>query len=205
MILHQKISLPTITGTILKERAICTNPHLYQKMCTDEKEAMRWLRHQLYSCNLVRNTGIDLEYLFVPVNLENRHWILMVFNIPNRKYYTLDPYKSYSPQIHKKDIERLAENIRQEFELGLLKFGQTANFLKDFDLKETLPKQYKTDSINCGVYVCLYMIILSLKLEAQRIFLNKLPKHIDECRALLLAWILKGEIFVPDDQVSSRR
>jgi len=52
----------------------------------------------------------------------------------------------------------------------------------------TLPTQHSADSENCGVFVCMMMLIFLKKR-----FTNKL--NTNKCRAMLAFWILTGELY----------
>jgi hypothetical protein len=207
MIQNQKIILPNTTGKIIKDNILCMNSHLYQKWIYDKDVSMQWLRQQLYEHDLLTDTGLHLDLLMLPYNKDNSHWILTFFDLTKKKFYVLDPFKGSGgkePDI--REAQELAFKIEQDFALELPGLQKGQNLMKNYQLITELPIQHPRDSCNCGVYICLYMIILSLKTDVHQIFFNYIRhKTIDECRALLLAWIIKGEIFLLDDQVSSRR
>jgi hypothetical protein len=99
--------------------------------------------------------------------------------------------------------EYVASCIWNEFGLDLPEFRSDT-----FDYLADLPSQSSSDSINCGVYVCYFMVFLMLNQDGRIFFKDNLPASIDQCRLLLMAWILRGEIFfveplyAEDDQVS---
>ena len=195
MIDHNKMVLPNHIKATPSKTTICLNTFFYPKLKEDQNEALHWLQIILERKDLLTHSGdLLLEELLIPINFENQHWILVTIDVKHGCYFAINPYCPEDPT---------------EFELSIASFITDA-LLRRFQLKppqfthrspnniQYLPIQLPNDTINCGVYVSMYMIIYSFGTFNQPYIGNLLiPPTIDECRVLMTAWMLKGEIFFP--------
>ena len=134
-----------------------------------------------------------LEEPLVPINLNNQHWILVAIDVKHCCYFAINPYRPEHPT---------------EFELPIASFI-TDTLLREFNLQTTqfihrspnnihhLLIQLPHDTINCGVFVSMYLITYAFGFFQQPFIGNLIPKSSDECRVLMMFWFLKGEIFFP--------
>ncbi|XP_074355991.1 ubiquitin-like-specific protease ESD4 [Apium graveolens] len=101
--------------------------------------------------------GVDppinqVDYIFVPANVNNNHWILMVFSVKEWGMMILDPM-NYNAKYPKE------EECVVGFVGSMLRYvGKNRNVPEEEPLVhvwDAMPKQY--NYLDCGVYVCKYM------------------------------------------------
>ena len=132
---------------------------------------------------------MNLMMPLIPINLSNTHWILIHFDLKNSTFFPINPYHPQNPSIYEIQIAgEMALKISQQY-------GLQEPVLRSPDYCHCLPVQHPSDSINCGVYVCLYMVIHVFGSFSKKNVGNLLPATIDQCRFLILSWMLRGEIF----------
>ena len=106
-----------------------------------------------------------------------------------REREPVNPYHPTAPTDQEQQLGyRIAVAIADEF-------GLRKPVLRSPDYCHRLPAQKPSDYINCGVYVCLYMVIYAFGSLSKHYVGDLLPNTIGKCRLLVLAWILRGEIF----------
>ena len=135
-----------------------------------------------------------LEELLVPINLNNQHWILVTIDVKHCCYFAINPYRPEHPTEYELSIASFITDALS-LELNL----QTTQFIhRSPNNVYHLPILLPHDTINCGVYVSIGLIVYAFGFFLQPFIGNLLiPKSIDECRVLMIAWFLKGEIVFP--------
>ena len=116
----------------------------------------------------------------------------MTINVKQICYYAINPYNPLLPTTFELSIASfITEALSRKFNLQVQKFtDRSPNNLHN------LPIQLSSDTINCGVYVSMYLAICALGTFQQPYIGNLLvPKMIDECRVMITTWFLKGETF----------
>ena len=188
---NQKMKIPKGCDIELPSTTIVLNTHFFTKFEIDQKEALLWLRGNFNRHDLLFDHGLLAESLIVPINLSNTHWILGVISLKENYYTAINPFQPKQPSDEElQKIHAIADAIKNEFGLASFKRGLPC-FLS------RLPIQHKKDSINCGVYVSMYMVIYAFGLNSHYFIGELLPSNIEQCRFLLLSWLLKGEVFFP--------
>jgi hypothetical protein len=192
LILDQKrVQLPAHTNMQLPKSTVILNTFFYTKFENNKAEALSWLSVHFNQHNLLFEHGCSVEELLLPLNLNNTHWILGIINIKHHCFFTMNPYRPKDPTAEELDKVRvITDELGKEY--GFPEFSVRAP-----DFVQFLPVQHCRDTINCGVYISMYMAIYAFGSSAQTFIGKFLPKPIDECRFLLLAWLLKGEVFFP--------
>ncbi|RMZ98142.1 Sentrin-specific protease [Brachionus plicatilis] len=121
--------------SLLVGKLISSKTHDIKKLCTDLNNTLSYL-------------------LFLPINLNLNHWSLLVFDLENKVIYNLDSI------------------LKPNFELiRTISFNLSNLFIKlkgvnDWKIKTDLeyPKQ-TGNSIDCGVFICLYAKYLAFERE----------------------------------------
>jgi hypothetical protein len=139
---------------------------------------------------LLSNTGLCIDNLYIPVN-KHDHWILVRLDIKNRKYTTIDP-RSPTDSSKYNDAKSIADRIWESFGMELPRFSEGV-----VESVSYLPVQ--RDVINCGVYVCVYLVLMRLLDAGIPIHHFSKSRSIHEWRFLVLSWILKTKIFIPSN------
>ena len=167
----------------------------YTKLGEDQTKALEWLQIILQTKNLLTCSGqLLLKELLVSINLNNQHWILVTIDVKHCCYFAINPYRPEHPTEFDLSIASfITDALSREFNL------QTTQFIhRSPNNVHHLPTQLPHDTINCGVYVSMYLITYAFGSFQQPFIGNLLiPKSIDECRVLMIARFLKGEIFFP--------
>ena len=195
MVDNNKLVLPNHVKATFSKNTIFLGTFFYTKLKEDQTEALEWLQIILQTKNLLTCSGqLLLEELLVPINLNNQHWILVTIDVKHWCYFAINPYRPEHPTEFELSIASfITDALSREFNL------QTTQFIhRSPDNVHHLPIQLPHDTINCGVYVSMYLIMYAFG-SFQHPFIGNLliPKSIDECRVLMIAWFLKGEIFFP--------
>jgi hypothetical protein len=129
------------------------NSFFARKMLDDPADALDWLRHTLYRHDLLFDHALLLEELCVPVNLTNTHWIMVFIDLKHGTLFPINPYHPTAPTDQAQQLGyRIAVAIADEF-------GLRKPVMRSHDYCQRLPAQKPSDYINCGVYVCLYMVL----------------------------------------------
>jgi hypothetical protein len=193
LILDQKrVQLPKLTTMKLPNPTVVLSTYFFPKFQEDRAVALSWITANLNRHNLLFEHGCFAEDLLIPINVSNTHWILGIINLKHFCFFAMNPYRPNDPTAEELDKVRLvADELAKEY--GFPKCN-----IKAPDHVESLPIQHSKDTFNCGVYISMYMTIYAFGSFAQTFIGNFLPTPIDECRFLLLAWLLKGEVFFPD-------
>ena len=170
MVDNDKLVLPSHANATFSKNTISLGTFFYT-------EALEWLQIILQTKNLLTCSGqLLLEKLLVPINLYNQHWILVTIDVKHWCYFAISPYRPEHPT---------------EFELSIASFITDA-LSKEFNLQTTqfihrspnnfhhLPIQLPHDTIYCGVYVSMYLIMYAFG-SFQHPFIGNLliPKSID--------------------------
>ena len=193
MIDNNKIILPEHIDVTLSKTTMCLNTFFFSKLIDDEYEALEWLEISLKRKDLLTHSGhILIEELLIPINLNNQHWILVTIDVKHHCYYAINPYNPLLPTTFELSIASfITEALSRKFNLQVQKFTDRSP-----NNVHNLPIQLPSDTINCGVYVSMYLVIYAFGTFQQPYIGNLLiPKTIDECRVMITAWFLKGEIF----------
>ena len=116
------------------------------------------------------------------------------FDLKHGTFFPINPYHPTDPTDSELTLGfKIASTIADTF-------GLQTPVQRSPDYCHRLPIQKPSDFINCGVYVCLYMVIYSFGSMSKQYVGDLLPRSVGECRLLLLSWILRGEIyFLPPD------
>jgi hypothetical protein len=172
------------------------NTHFYAELCTAPNAALDWFRKMAQRQGLLSNNGMLVEILYIPVNLNNSHWILIRMDFKQRHCSTIDPYAPAKSGEHTRIAKFIANSIWKEFGMELPKFSEGA-----VPYSALLPVQ--RDPYNCGIYVCVYLVLLRLVDAGIPIEDFSSSRSIHEWRFLVFSWILKAEIFIPLNWLSS--
>ena len=194
LLLSKKVLRSTQGGHRLSSTSVCMNSFFAKKLLDEPEDALDWLRHTLYRHDLLFDHALLLEELCVPVNLSNTHWIMIFIDLKHGTFFPINPYHPTDPTDSELTLGfKIASTIADTF-------GLQTPVQRSPDYCHRLPIQKPADFINCGVYVCLYMVIYSFGSMSKQYVGDLLPRSIGECRLLLLSWILRGEIyFLPPD------
>ena len=174
--------------------SIVLSPHFITKFYKggeDKFEALNWLRLQLQRNELLSDHGYFAEDILIPINLNNCHWILGTIDLKHHFYFAINPYRPTKPTQEELEKVRLITDALEE-EFGFLNFH-----IRSPDFAQNLLSQHHKDTSNCGVYVSMYLTIYAFGSNQKRFIGDFLPRSSDQCRFLLLAWLLKGQIFFP--------
>src|SRR5665811_2160402 len=89
------------------------------------------------------------QYLFIPINVDNDHWVMVLVDLANKVMWSLDPLptKSRSAQ--------LAIVARFFCDLALLR-NQVPLQVQSWSRMPMTNIPTQPDGFNCGVYVLLY-------------------------------------------------
>ena len=108
------------------------------------EKVKRWSRH-------VPNGDIfELEKLFIPINIDNMHWILAVIYMQEKRIQIYDSYNS--PGIIY--LNNLIEYLKCEYQDKKNAIGNWKNW-NLVSCQDDTPSQ--TNSYDCGVFVCMYI------------------------------------------------
>lgn len=89
--------------------------------------------------------------LFIPINIDDIHWIASIVDPKNEKIYILDPYGHENPDVS--DKINIWRNWLLDSQSNLVK--------KEFEFVYEVPdiiKQQSNDTENCGIYTIMYLI-----------------------------------------------
>ena len=116
-----------------------------------------WLRASiiLQTKNLLTCSGqLLVEELLVPISLNNQHWILVTIDVKHCCYFAINPYCPEHPTEFELSIASfITDALSREFNL------QTTQFIhRSTNNVHHLPIQLPHGTINCGVYVSMYLI-----------------------------------------------
>ena len=122
-------------------------------MIDEPDDDLDWQNYTLKQKHPVFDHKLLLEELCIPINLTNTHWILIHLDLKNNTCFPINPYHPQNPSI---DEIQTAGEIALKI---LQQYGLQEPELRSPYYCHCLPVQHPSDSINCGVYVCLYMVI----------------------------------------------
>ena len=189
--LNKVQSFSSHVSKIFSPTSVCLSTFFYPKLRVDPKVALSWLTNTLNDQNLLFGKKFDVKEILIPVNLNDSHWILVFLNLNNLTFFAINPYHPNCPDQMESDIAKfIAESVGNEFARPSFKERRPNHIY-------SLPIQEHEDSINCGVYVSLYMVIYSFGSDIDENIAERLPENIDECRMLILGWFLRGLIYFP--------
>ena len=124
---------------------------------------------------------ILFEELLIPINLDNHNWILVTIDVKHHCYYAINPYNPLLPSTFELSIASfITEALSRKLNLQVQKFTDRSP-----NNVHHLPIQLPSDTINCGVYVSMYLVIYAFGTFQQPYIGNLLiiiPNTIDECR-----------------------
>ena len=181
---------------------------------TDSHTAINWLETLLIRHNLYNVNKCTAEEMLFPVNLSYGHWILIYVDYYNRAFYPINPYRPTNPspsEIHiaKHIITEICTSFLGEkpnFTTGDIpeKNGKPTFCLRPPTCIQSLPVQNEGESINCGVYTIMYMLIYSISYRnLPDMYIGAfLPNSFYELWILILSWMLRREIFFPKSNTS---
>ena len=168
---------------------VCLDSFFFPKLQDTPEESLDWLRNLLNCYDLLFPHKCLLEELWIPINLVNQHWILVTVDFVHGTYFAINPIHPNNPTVQEISIaDFIADSIWQEFGFESNRF-----VLRSPNHIHRLPVQF--DGIYCEVYMCMYMVIYAFGSFLNPYIGDLLPKSIDECRFLMLCWLLKGKIF----------
>ena len=191
---NKKVIPPSNSNILYPNTSIVLSPHFLTKFNRDKQdktEALSWLRLQLQRNGLLSDHGCLAEDILIPINLDNCHWILGTIDLKHHCYFALNPYRPTKPSHTELEMVKLI-TVALEEEFGFPNFN-----IRSPDFCQNLCFQHQKDSNNCGVYISMYLTIYAFGSNQKRFIGDFLPKSSDQCRFLLLSWLLKGEIFFP--------
>ena len=156
MIDNNKIILPDSIDVTLSKTTMCLNTFFLSKLIDDEYEAYEWLEISLKRNDFLTHSGhILIEELLLPINLSNQHWILGTIDVKHHCYYAINPYNPLLPTTFELSIASfITEALSRKFNLQVQKFTDRSP-----NNVHNLPIQLPNDTINCGVYVSMYLVI----------------------------------------------
>ena len=116
----------------------------------------------------------------------------MTIDVKHHCYYAINPYNPLLPTTFEFSIASfITEALSRKINLHAQKFTDRSP-----NNVHNLPIQLPSDTINCGVYVSMYLVTYAFDTFQQACIGNLLiPKTIDECRVMITTWFLKGENF----------
>jgi hypothetical protein len=174
--------------------SVVLSPHFITKFFKggeDKFEALNWFRLQLHRNGLLSDHGCFAEDVLIPINLDNCHWILGIIDLKHHCYFAINPYRPTKPSYD--ELEKVRSiTVALEEEFGFSDFQ-----IRSPDFAQNLCSQHHKDTSNCGVYISMYLAIYAFGSTQKRFIGEFLPRSSEQCRFLLLAWLLKGEIFFP--------
>ncbi len=95
----------------------------------------------------------DMDRAFFPMHINNNHWALVLADIQKKKIFWIDSFNSHRLNECTRLIKKYLEAISKEKNL-------------EFNSKEWKTKSLKvhqqSDEFNCGVYILLYEVMLSM-------------------------------------------
>ena len=157
MVGNDKLVLPHHINATFSKNTICLGTFFYRKLQEDQTEALEWLQIILQTKNLVTCSGqLLLEEVRVPINLNNQHWILVTIDVKHCCYFAI--INTYRPE-HPTEFELsipsfITDALSREFNLQTNKFiNRSPNNVHHLSI------QLPHDTINCGVYVSMYLIM----------------------------------------------
>jgi hypothetical protein len=178
-----------------KKNTLIVNSFFVELLEENQETAFNCLVSLMKASHIYDDTRFLVEELLIPINVGNNHWILGLICFRDQTYYVLDPFCPSSPTEHKLEIvQRVILEVKKMF----------TNLLpENLIFTASAPKNVKylpiqRDGYNCGTYISIYMLIYSIQQPNEPFIGRFLPDSIDECRFLMLTWILRGEIFLLD-------
>jgi Ulp1 family protease len=157
----------TSQGSFVKEKILCVSSHFYQHIDRDFKHPENPSKNELDNLQIFKSFGI-----LVPIHEEN-HWFLVLirFNIARTKV-DLQWYDSFvsitkaSELATKYDKQiQVISNYLQRRYLQFLGDAQTSESqLKITNVIGRLNKDQHGDSVECGVWTCMYASYVTLQL-----------------------------------------
>ena len=148
------------------------------------KAVQRWGR---------KSTGpyhiLEGKYLFVPINQEGQHWVLVVGDIPTRTLWFLDPYQwlraSHQTGAKEYYCSVIKEYLEMECRLNDEVIGEIKWVISDSEW-DLLPKQM--DGYSCGLFVLAFIesivdgvpmqfVELDMQRGYRQYVANELDKH----------------------------
>ena len=214
LMLDQKRVRPPI-GKILtvSHKTIIIDTFFYPMLQSERHTAINWLRSLLIRHDLYSTGKCTAEEMLFPINLSYSHWILIYVDFYNRTFYSINPYRPRNPnpaelQIARQIITDICKSFLGEkpnFSNGDIpeKIGRPTFCLRPPTCIQMLPIQDNGDSINCGVYTIIYMLIFSVSYQnLPDMYIGLyLPSSVHALRILILSWLLRGEIFFPNSNI----
>ena len=129
-----------------------------------------------------------LKVLCIPINLSNTHWILIHLDLKNSTFFPINPYHPQNPSIRN-------TNRRRNGTKNLTAIWTSRTCTQ----KPRLPPLFThTTSIGFHKLWSLCLLVhghMRLRLIFKNNVGHLLPATIDQCRFLILSWMLRGEIF----------
>jgi sentrin-specific protease 1 len=132
------------------------------------------------------NNSVDIfshEYVFFPINVSNNHWHLFAVDIKNKCIYLVDSIPSLNTNRYRKTFISIAQFLSDVY---VLRKGTVDNDGWNFRILES-PEQ--PNGVDCGVYVCLSMIMLSDNVE-----LNYGQREINNFRNVMIKSFIDNQI-----------
>ena len=179
-LLHQ--SMGSVQNDSGLSKHIILSPTLFTYSLTDNFDSVAYLRNALMNSNLYEKEQLLAENFLIPANITNTHWTLISLSLPKLSYWVINPYHPQQPT--PEDIASAQKIIA----LFSNTFGLSKFVLQPCPLVQSLPAQHSDDSINCGFYVLIYVLLFN---EINSLgCLAALPFSIEEFRIILAACFL---------------
>ena len=146
-----------------------------------------WLRRYLTNKDIWKHDTLQAKTFLVPVNILKSHWILIYLSVGTQLssrnfYFPLNPYNPKHPTNKELGIgKQVAEAFQQAF--------TTESFeLKPPKTRLNFPTQPPSDTINCGIFMVMYTLLV---FDAHRAAIRyKFPLDSNIYRLFLALWIL---------------
>ena len=150
-------------------------------------DSVGWLHSYLTNRDIWKHEALQANTFLIPVNIHKSHWIMIYLSIDTsfnsrNFYFPLNPYNPEHPTHEELGIgKQTAEAFQQAF--------KTESFdLKPPQSRLKFPTQPPTDTINCGIFMVMYALIV---FDTHKHTINhKFPLDPNIYRLLLATWIL---------------
>ena len=138
---HSDINIDAFFSTLRKDNALTISSSWFEA-CVGEGKSNKAEG---------KSTWFDKDFVFIPMNISNYHWILTAILPKQLRVYYLDPLGSH-PNLEV--VERLCTFLNDRRLLETFEIDDQVWKIEDLMKTNVFPRQ--SDVVSCGAFVCLY-------------------------------------------------
>ena len=176
---HPATARIMVKGTYFITKLLSLDPHHSEANYNYEDPSFKKSAYHGFSF-----VGVDM--LFIPIN-DAYHWTVAVIMIKKKQIRYYDSLRDDHKHVQKK-----YGRILQRYVKDVLNWYHETPELYEFIVDPDCPQQ--TGSVDCGVFMCMFIDILSAGLELPMVFS---PAQVSNYRLRMQLFLFKGELSYP--------